>query len=187
MQNITSIEGNLQIFRSLLTNLDDLQNLNFIGGKSIRIWENNELSSCSIESICNYLTNISEDIKTVIRDNASGRKTVLEITEQCIERPVCPILSNNTITIQQGQPINLMDLVVGDQSGFWSGDGVISINTIDGETQYYFSSYQTKPAKLYYTVKNSACNQSLVLVKFDILSNTGSQSASYNETKKLEF
>ena len=77
-----SIGGDLYIFKNKV--LASLSGLDNIGGRSIEnlsIFENNSLSTCDIESICDYLADPNGTID--IHDNAAGCDSQEEVEELC--------------------------------------------------------------------------------------------------------
>lgn len=63
-----------------------------------------------------------------------------------------------------GEFINLMDMVETNKTGYWSGNNIIHVMTINGENIPYFSSDLTGSHKLYYTVKNGNCESNYPLI-----------------------
>jgi hypothetical protein len=132
---LTSIGGNFAIsFNYLLTSLDELEGLNSIGGDlnifgntlltslagldgieagsiiNLRIAGNDTLSTCAIQSICDYLASPNGTIE--IHSNAAGCDSPQEVLDECILHlnesavsgqrsavSIYPTLTSNTITI----------------------------------------------------------------------------------------
>jgi len=76
-------------------------------------------------------------------------------------------LSANGTTVCNDEPINLMDFVEDNQTGYWSGPGVFSTSTAFGENLWIFSGNglaPISPVTLYYTVSNGNCEASYIFV-----------------------
>lgn len=81
LQNLTSIGGDLLIFfNENLTSLDGLENITSIGG-NVTIEQNHQLSTCEVQSICNYILNGGT---ATINDNASGCNSPAEVEAACL-------------------------------------------------------------------------------------------------------
>jgi len=93
---------------------------------------------------------ICESIPVLINVNVNAKPTV-QLTEK-------------VKTLRVGEYLNLMNMVTGDKSGFWTGQGILSFKIPNGETLYYFSSRVEGVTKLYYTVQNEFCTKTFVLV-----------------------
>lgn len=98
---------------------------------------------------------ICESIPVLIDVNINANPTV-QLTEK-------------VKTLRIGEYLNLKNMVTGDKSGFWAGQGVLSFKTPSGETLYYFSSRVEGVTKLYYTVENEFCIKTFVLVVKNVL------------------
>lgn len=71
LQNLINIGGNISIgYNPLLTTLTGLENFNTDLISSLWITNNESLTECNIQSICDYLNN--PDVYTTIHDNAPG-------------------------------------------------------------------------------------------------------------------
>ena len=106
MENISSIGGELRIaYNPALININSLESLNSIGGdltiysndtinsltglenidagtiSGLNINHNSSLSTCEVQSICDYLANPNGTIE--IYDNAPGCNSVEEVEEAC--------------------------------------------------------------------------------------------------------
>ncbi|MCB2222374.1 MAG: T9SS type A sorting domain-containing protein, partial [Bacteroidetes bacterium] len=78
---ITSIGGDLEVkFNAGLTSLTGLENVTSIGG-DIWIYNNDALSTCDVQSICNYLVSPSGYVS--IYNNAAGCNSVEQVAEDC--------------------------------------------------------------------------------------------------------
>ena len=82
LENLTSIGGVLSISgNSSLTSLSGLANIDAGTIENISIWNNNSLSECHIQSICDYLAAPNGTIK--IYNNAPGCNNPPEIAQAC--------------------------------------------------------------------------------------------------------
>lgn len=117
----------------------------------------NSRTSCFDNCTKMYLDNIIEPTEITY-------SVVVIDSQSCYESVDCPVLKDKSITLQPGETISLKDMVVGDQSGFWNGQGVFSVSTVNDETLYFYSSNKNKPVKLFYTIDNEFCKQTLTLV-----------------------
>ncbi len=90
LENLTSIGGDLMIMEnSVLTNIMSLNNLNSNSITNLTIFDNNSLSSCEAQGICNYLASPSGSID--IYNNATGCNSPIEIANTCgITLPCLP-------------------------------------------------------------------------------------------------
>jgi len=80
---LTSIGGYLKInFNDILTSLSGLDNIDTASIDELTIVYNNELSTCEIQSVCDYLVNPNAVIE--IHDNAAGCNNQQEVAEACI-------------------------------------------------------------------------------------------------------
>ena len=81
LEELNSIGGGINILdNNNMTSLSGLDNVTFIGE---RLWinYNNSLSTCEIQSICDYLANPSGNI--LINDNATGCNSQAEVKAAC--------------------------------------------------------------------------------------------------------
>jgi len=80
--NLTSIVGNIIIiYNDTLTSLAGLENIDAGSITELNIYSNNLLSTCEVQSICDYLANPNGYI--TIYDNASGCNSPEEVQEAC--------------------------------------------------------------------------------------------------------
>jgi len=92
--NLTSIGGYLEIYRNnALMSLEGLENLEASSIGSLFIVENEQLSTCAISSICNYIA--TEDADITIYSNAEGCNNIEEVESRC---------SSNDLTEQSPDP-----------------------------------------------------------------------------------
>jgi len=82
LDNLTSIGGNLHIWHNdPLTSLTGLDNINANSIDSLEIWDNTSLSTCDVQSVCDYLVKPSGTIE--IFNNAVGCNSQQEVEEAC--------------------------------------------------------------------------------------------------------
>ena len=82
LENVTSIGGELSIVENnALTNLTELENIDANSISDLLITDNFSLSTCEVQSICDYLSNPNG--YTEIHDNATGCNSREEIEEAC--------------------------------------------------------------------------------------------------------
>ncbi len=83
LNNLTSIGGALEIIdNELLTNLSGLDNIVPGSIAELKIQENDLLSACAVQSICDYLLSPNGTIS--IYDNAPGCNSQAEVEEACL-------------------------------------------------------------------------------------------------------
>jgi len=80
-----------------------------------------------------------------------------------LEKPTAELSQPNT-TLQTGGVVNLMDFVQTNSTGYWTGEGVLSVETADGSPLWIFSGNTIGATKLYYNVSNQICTESYLLV-----------------------
>ncbi|PLW98007.1 MAG: hypothetical protein C0591_05310, partial [Marinilabiliales bacterium] len=81
LENISFINGELSIWRTALTNLDGLNNISAGSIDELYIRGNPSLSSCDVQSVCDYLANPNGTIS--IGGNAPGCNSQLEVEDEC--------------------------------------------------------------------------------------------------------
>jgi len=87
LANLTFVGGYFQIaYNSSLTNLTGLNNINAASIEDLYIYNNNSLSTCEVERVCNYLA--APNGVVLIENNAPGCNSPNEVAEAC-ELP-CP-------------------------------------------------------------------------------------------------
>ena len=98
LENLTSIGGVLRIDgNNVLTSLTGLDNINANSIFDLSIFGNSSLSTCEVQSICNYLTNPNGSIG--IGYNATGCNSQQEVEEACALVLVDEINSNGHFLI----------------------------------------------------------------------------------------
>lgn len=82
LNKLTSIGGKLSIsWNDSLTNLNGLDNINENSISDMEIYDNHSLTTCDVQSICDYLSNPNGSID--IHDNNNGCRTQSEIEDAC--------------------------------------------------------------------------------------------------------
>jgi len=155
-----------------------------IGGGSYNFYSDNGGSQGDLVSTCDYEGIICSTSEFGIDTDVPGVYTMW-ITEfvnnldgsicesapsaihfEVLAAPEATLDANGT-TVCEGDPVNLMDFVSDNQSGYWSGPGVFSTSTDFGENIWIFSGNNLSsisPVKLYYTVSNGECETSYLFV-----------------------
>ena len=96
--NLTSITGDLLICENYsLTNLTGLENIDANTIDDLHIFENIFLSTCAIQSVCDYLVSPNGTIE--IYDNATGCNSQAEVEEACEYLYISNINSGPTFSI----------------------------------------------------------------------------------------
>lgn len=85
------------------------------------------------------------------------------ITVNVRPKPEISLVEKN-IVLRLGEYVNLRDMINGDKSGVWKGEGIVSFSVPDGDTWYFFGSSFEGTRKLYYTIGNEFCSETLILV-----------------------
>lgn len=96
LRNVNFINGELAIQGTALTDLDGLDNISAGTINELYIGGNSSLSSCEVQSICNYLTSPSGIIN--IYNNANGCNNPEEVKTAC-QLGVDNYASNHNLTI----------------------------------------------------------------------------------------
>lgn len=140
LNNITSIGGDLTIiYNPSLTNISALENIDANTINDINICLNSSLSSCEIQSICDYLMNPNGTIN--IYNNADGCNKPSEIAGACGIPDFCIPLGNyyfltqNDIDSFQTDYPNCTDLAgnVMINDDIYNLNGLSTVNTIGGD------------------------------------------------------
>ena len=130
LDGLTSIEGRLLILANdALTNLTGLDNIDANSISDLKIFGNNSLSTCEVESVCAYLANPNGIIEIYdnwfgcnspveIQDSCEANAVVVEeryILEECLASPN-PFTTSTTLSFRLGKPENLKFTVYNLQS-----------------------------------------------------------------------
>jgi acyl-[acyl carrier protein]--UDP-N-acetylglucosamine O-acyltransferase len=82
LESLTSISGNLEVsLNSTLTSLTGIDNISAQSVANLTIYCNSSLSTCEVQSVCDYLASPNGDIK--IECNASGCTNPEEVETAC--------------------------------------------------------------------------------------------------------
>ncbi|HOW25607.1 MAG TPA: T9SS type A sorting domain-containing protein [Bacteroidales bacterium] len=82
LNNVTSINGDLNIrSNGALRSLSGLDNITAGSVDNLNIWDNDSLSNCEVQSICDYLANPNGNISIV--GNAPGCNSQEEVEAAC--------------------------------------------------------------------------------------------------------
>jgi hypothetical protein len=83
LNSLTSIDGELAVYHNnKLMSLEGLNNIGEFSIENLEIFANSSLSTCHVESICNYLASPNGEI--LISGNASGCNSREEVEEMCM-------------------------------------------------------------------------------------------------------
>ena len=113
LTNLTSINGHIIIGggrwngNDLLTSLSGLENINAGTIESLTIINNSSLSTCEVQSICDYLAMVSPYAPPVyIEANAPGCSSQQEVEDACEAVDVADIIFNTTFSIYPNPATN---------------------------------------------------------------------------------
>ncbi len=107
LTSLVSINGPIKIKNNeSLMNLSGLDNIDPISITDLKILNGSILSNCSVNSICQYLTNSMGP--NDINSNAEGCNSDLQITESCIDLNV---IENNSSKNQDSKLLKMIDLL----------------------------------------------------------------------------
>ena len=123
---MTSIGGSLGIRNNnALTSLTGLDNIDAASIYSLSIYENISLSTCEVQSICNYL--ISPNGTIEIHDNATGCNSQEEVEEACAvsveninpedEIYIFPNPATRQLTISSKDGTTIEEVIIYNQTG----------------------------------------------------------------------
>jgi hypothetical protein len=135
--NLTSIGGFINIWsNNSLTSLNGLQNVDGLSIAGLEIKLNSLLSSCNIQSICDYLANPNGTI--VIHDNAPGCNSPEEVEQACLkentskeEITIFPNPTSSFITIHIKEGIAIEEVIIYNHLGQKVLVAVPENNTVD--------------------------------------------------------
>jgi len=98
LNSLTFIGGGLDISTNpSLTSLTGLDNIDAGSIIGLSIYHNDSLSTCEVQSICDYLANPIDTID--IHDNASGCDSIAEVEAACALISVNDIANDNAVSI----------------------------------------------------------------------------------------
>jgi hypothetical protein len=175
LDNVTSIGGHIWIIDThVLTSLSGLDNIDAASIDDLYIIHNSSLSTCEVQSICDYLANPNGTIK--IYDNATGCNSPEEVEEACETISVWEIsseekfiispnpLESTTLiqyTLHHNSPVNLKIL---DLSGR-------VVNTLvnefqqQGEQKVFFNVTALPPGVYFCVLKTKEVIQTRKIIK----------------------
>jgi len=152
-----------------------------LGGQNYRVYADDNGSQGELLGLCDNADNLCTadifgiDVLTVASnqlwvshfvtfpDGSICESAVSSLQIEVLEKPEAKLKTSN-FYLYPYEVINLMDLVEENTTGYWTGDNVTSFATAEGETTWTYTSIETIPTKLFYTVKNGSCSQSYSLV-----------------------
>ena len=140
LENLASARYLHIAFNPSLTSLSGIRNVNASAITDLHIYQNQSLSSCEVQSICNYLSNLSGSI--TIYANSEGCNSPVEVASSCgIKIPCLP--HGNYCFYSQTDIDNFQtdypDCTVLEGQVFICGDnitnlnGLISVTAIQGD------------------------------------------------------
>ena len=127
LDNLTSVGGNLYIEdNDALTSLTGLDNIDANTISELRIIDNSSLSTCEVQSVCDYLANPSGTIE--INNNATGCNTQAEVEAACeaiglpdiifeSELSIYPNPATERLTISSKDGLKIAEIVIYNQIG----------------------------------------------------------------------
>jgi len=101
-------------------------------------------------------------------------------------KPVAELSMQNK-KLDVGEGVALMDMVMTNQSGYWSGENIVYLMTATGENIAYFLANTAGIYKLYYTVRNDFCERSYSLIVKVASAGKAALSNSSYKTKNTSF
>lgn len=140
LENVSSIGGSLLIGNNALTSLSGLDNIDANSITNLVITGNTSLSTCEVQSICEYLVSPGGAIE--IHNNATGCNSQEEVEEACVwigvpdinfesEFSIFPNPAKDILTISCKGGSKIEDIVIYDQIGQKVLAGLLLDNTID--------------------------------------------------------
>lgn len=126
LENLSSIGGNMDIRKnSVLISLNGLGNINSGSIANLLIYENGMLSTCEVESICDYLANPNGSIE--IHDNNTGCNNQEEVEHACTvavpginaepEITIHPNPAKNDLFISNEKGVAINEVIIYNQLG----------------------------------------------------------------------
>ena len=125
--NLLSIDGHLTIHdNEILENLNGINNIQSASITNLNISENDNLSTCEVQSICDYLVNPSGTI--IISNNNTGCNTQAEVETACENASIEELISNemfeifpnpanNRLTINNNKNLKINEINIFNQFG----------------------------------------------------------------------
>ena len=126
LENLSSIGGNIDIRKNnVLSSLNGLENIEAESITNLLIYENQSLSTCEVNSICDYLVNPNGTIE--IHDNNTGCNSQEEVEYACTvavseintepEITIYPIPAKNDLFVSNKRGIVFNELTIYNQLG----------------------------------------------------------------------
>ena len=150
--NLTSIGGELSIaYNDALTNLSGLDNIDVASIEDLYIYENDSLSNCEVQNVCDYLVSPTGSVN--IYNNASGCNNPIEVANGCgITLPCLPFGNYYFVTqadienFQTNYP-NCTEIegdvrIEGDDITNLNGLNVLT--AIEGDLMIFYTDYLTR-------------------------------------------
>jgi len=158
LDNVGSVNGEITLsYNEFLDNISAIKSVDHNTISSLNVYNNTNLSACSIESICNYLNLTSPD--TDIHDNNTNCNSDSEIQDNC----TCSISAtvNDIICDDNGTPTNPDDdtftfdveVTGSNTSDSWESNDPNN-NTGDYNTEVNFGSYLISNGDLDFTIND---------------------------------
>ena len=141
LDNVTSIGGDLWIIGSgALSSLTGLDNIDAASIDGLRIYYNNSLSTCEVQSICDYLASPGGDIS--IYANKTGCNSQIQVEEACatvtVEEinlaeniSIYPNPAKDILTVSCTNGAKIEEIAIYNQMGQKVLEGEFVNNTID--------------------------------------------------------
>lgn len=146
VEELITIGGNLRIANNYnLTSLNGMENVSSIGGDLVII-ANYVLSTCDVESICNYLQNPSGSI--TISSNAPGCNSQYEVEQACETTDYEEIIISDHIIIK---PNPFSTLATIEYKLNHPGQFIIEIYNQFGQVVYEFVQQENRTGIMQYT------------------------------------
>lgn len=116
LEGLTSIGGLLEIkMNDVLISLTGLDNIDASSINQLRIYENNSLSTCEVQSICDYLAAPGGTIE--IHDNALGCNSQQEVEEACETVSINEFNDNLNVSVYPNPVSNFFNVLINDFNG----------------------------------------------------------------------
>ncbi|RLD51636.1 MAG: hypothetical protein DRJ05_18205, partial [Bacteroidetes bacterium] len=140
LENLTSAYALSISDNDALTSLSGLENVDPGSLCNLNIFDNNTLSTCHVQSICDYL--VSPTGWTIIHDNAPGCNTEAEVYDACWSKTdetlaienniqIFPNPAKNMITILNSSKAEINEIIIYSPSGKTILQKKNPVNTID--------------------------------------------------------
>jgi len=154
LNNVTYIGNDLLIQgNNALTTLSGLDNIDAVSIESLYISENESLSTCEVQNVCDYLASPNGTVE--IYDNASGCNNPTEVANACGITLPCLPFGNYYLSTQadidnfQTNYPNCTEIEGDLYIGSWSGTDITNLNGLSiltdivGDLRIYNNAYLT--------------------------------------------